>query len=222
MRVFQIRRIEQHGHNSIGLGKIQTHKLFTNVHYFQEGEDEMTTMEATVEPVIYPWWAVLVQGIFSLLVGILLLTNPLATTLVIIQFIGIYWLVGGVFSLVGLFIDRRLWGLKLISGILGILAGLAIMQHPLWSTILLPSILVIYMGVNGLIMGSVGLFGAFRGGGWGAGILGALSLLFGLLLLGAPVITGLALPWVFGLLGVIGGIASIIAAFMQRGVEEAV
>jgi len=179
-------------------------------------------METTAKPVNYPWWAVLVQGIFSLLIGILLLTNPLATTLFVVQFIGIYWLVSGIFSLVGLFIDRRLWGWKLISGILGILAGIAIMQHPLWSTILVPGILVIYMGVNGLIMGIIGLIGAFQGGGWGAGILGALSLLFGLLLLGDPLISGLALPWVFGLLGVIGGIASIFVSFQQRRDEETV
>lgn len=171
---------------------------------------------------VFPWWAALVQGIFSLIVGLLLLTNPLASTLVIVQFIGMYWLVSGVFSLIGIFIDKSMWGWKLLSGIVGILAGLSIVNHPLWSTLLLPAVLVIFMGVNGVIIGVVGLIGAFKGGGWSAGILGALSLLFGSFLLGSPVIAGLALPWVYGVLGLVGGIAAIIAAFQQRKAEEAV
>ncbi len=70
-----------------------------------------------------PWWAILVQGIFSVIIGLLLLTNPAATTLVIVQVIGIYWLVSGVFSITGIFIDRSLWGWKLIAGLIGIFAA---------------------------------------------------------------------------------------------------
>ncbi|HIE25163.1 MAG TPA: hypothetical protein EYP74_04100 [Anaerolineales bacterium] len=169
----------------------------------------------------FPWWAVLVQGIFSLLVGFLLLTNPLASTLVIVQFIGMYWLVSGIFSLVGIFIDNSLWGWKLLSGVVGIMAGLSIVNHPLWSTFMLPTVMVIFMGVDGVIIGIVGLIGAFKGGGWSAGILGGLSLLFGLFLLGSPFIAGLALPLVYGILGVVGGIAAIFAAFQQKKAGKA-
>ena len=180
----------------------------------------MTTVSAIEEPVSFPWWAVLIQGIFSILVGILLLAYPGATTLVIVQFIGIYWLVTGIFSLVGIFMDRSMWGWKLFAGAIGILAGLAIMRHPLWSTFMLPSVLIIFLGVDGLIIGVVGIFAAIKGGGWAAGILGALSILFGLLLLGSPFIATLALPWIYGVLGVAGGIAAIFVAFRQRGEEK--
>lgn len=179
----------------------------------------MTTASTTKGPAGFPWWAILVQGIFSILIGILLLTNPGATTIVIVQFIGIYWMVSGIFSLVGMFMDSSMWGWKLFSGIVGILAGLAIMQHPLVSAIMLPGIIVIFMGVSGLIIGTTGLIAAFQGAGWGAGALGVLSILFGILLLGSPYMTGLALPWVFGILGVVGGLTSIFAAFQQRSAE---
>lgn len=181
----------------------------------------MTTASAIEEPVSFPWWAVLIQGIFSIIIGILLLTYPGATTLVIIQFIGIYWMVTGIFSLVGIFMDRSMWGWKLFAGVIGILAGLAIMRHPLWSTFMLPTVMVIFMGVSGLFIGVAGLIGAFKGGGWAAGILGALSILFGLLLLFSPFLAALALPWVYGILGIAGGIAAIFAAFRQRGEEKA-
>ena len=181
----------------------------------------MTTASAIEEPVSFPWWAVLIQGIFSIIIGILLLTYPGATTLVIIQFIGIYWMVTGIFSLVGIFMDRSMWGWKLFAGVIGILAGLAIMRHPLWSTFMLPTVMVIFMGVSGLFIGVAGLIGAFKGSGWAAGILGALSILFGLLLLFSPFLAALALPWVYGILGIAGGIAAIFAAFRQRGEEKA-
>jgi len=180
----------------------------------------MTTASTIEEPLSFPWWAVLIQGIFSIIIGILLLTNPGATTLVIVQFIGIYWLVTGIFSLVGIFVDKSMWGWKLLSGVIGILAGLSIMQHPLWSTFMLPTVLVIFLGVDGLIIGAVGLFAAFKGGGWAAGILGGLSLLFGLFLLGSPLIAALALPWVYGVLGLAGGISAIFVAFRQRNAEK--
>lgn len=181
----------------------------------------MTTANAIEEPVSFPWWAVLVQGIFSIIIGLLLLAYPGATTLVIVQFIGVYWLVTGMFSLVSIFMDRSMWGWKLFAGVIGIMAGLSIMRHPLWSTLMVPTVLVMFMGFSGLFIGVAGLISAFQGGGWSAGILGGLSLLFGILLLGSPFIAALALPWVYGVLGLAGGIAAIFAAFRQRGEEKA-
>lgn len=176
----------------------------------------MTTMNAMQETKQSPWWAGLVQGIFSILIGVLLVTNPGATTVVIVQFIGIYWLVTGIFSFISIFLDKALWGWKLFSGILGIMAGIAIMNHPLWSAVLLPTVLVISFGVNGLILGVVSLITAFKGGGWAAGILGALSIVFGILLLGSPLISAFALPYIYGIIGIVGGVAAIIAAFASK------
>ena len=181
----------------------------------------MTSTSAIKEPLHFPWWAVLVQGIFSILIGLLLLTYPGATTLVIVQFIGIYWLISVIFSIIKIFIDRSLWGLKLFAGLIGILAGVSIVQHPLWSTFMLPTVLIIFLGIDGLIIGVVGLIEAFKGGGWATGILGGLSVLFGLLLLGSPLLAALTLPWIYGVLGLVGGISAIIFAFQQRSAEKA-
>jgi len=116
-------------------------------------------------------------------------------------------------------VDRSMWGWKLFAGIIGILAGLTIMRHPLWSTFMIPTVMVIFLGVDGLIIGAIGIFAAFKGGGWAAGILGVLSMLFGLILLFSPLVAALALPWIYGILGIVGGITAIFAAFRQRGEE---
>ena len=163
-----------------------------------------------------PWWAVLLQGIAAVILGLLLLTEPGATTVAIVQVLGIYWLVGGIFSVVSLFVDHELWGWKLISGIVGVLAGLFVIQHPLWSTVLIPTTLVFVLGVQGVIIGAIHVFVAVMLRNWGLGILGALNVVLGLVLLGSPISAAMALPFVYGAFALAGGAATIVMAFRGR------
>ena len=176
----------------------------------------MATATKEVTAPLVPWWLVLLQGIASLIIGFFLLTSPGATLIILVQFMGIYWFVSGIFSIVAIFIDSSGWGWKLFSGILGIIAGIIVIQHPFWSAVLIPATVVIIIGVEGLIMGIIGLIQAFQGAGWGAGILGALSILLGLVLIFNPLIGAATLPWVLGIFGIVGGILAIIAAFRLR------
>jgi uncharacterized membrane protein HdeD (DUF308 family) len=112
--------------------------------------------------------------------------------------------------------DSSMWGWKLFSGLIGILAGIAIIQYPLWATILVPTTLVWVFGFFGIIIGVIGLIQAFQGAGWGAGILGVLSILFGLLLITNAFVAALTLPFIFGILGLVGGVAALVVAFQMR------
>ena len=163
-----------------------------------------------------PWWLVLIEGIAAIVVGALLLAKPGMTTAILVQILGIYWFIAGILSIVGIFIDSSAWGWKLIIGIVGIIAGIVIIRHPLWSTILVPTTLIIVLGIQGLIIGVVGIVRAFKGAGWGAGILGALSIIFGLLLLANPKLGALALPFVLGIFAIFGGIMAVVAAFRVK------
>jgi len=178
------------------------------------------TRTVEVENSGIPWWLVLIQGIAAIILGILLFTRPVATTIIVIQFLGIYWLITGILSIISLLWDRTAWGWKLFSGILGVLAGLFIIENPLWSTLLVPTTLAWVLGFTGILMGIIQLIQAFRGAGWGAGILGGLSILLGILLIAHPVIAGFSLPWILGGLLVFGGILTIFAAFSLRRVEK--
>jgi uncharacterized membrane protein HdeD (DUF308 family) len=166
------------------------------------------------------WWVVLVEGIFSLLIGLFLLTAPGATVVVLTRVVGWFWLISGVLSIVSIFTrDTGIyWGWMLINGVLGILAGLAVLEHPLLAAILAPTALVIFLGIEGLLIGLIYLVQAFRGGGWGVGVLGVLSLLFGalILLVNTP-LTALAtvVTWV-GVTGIVGGIVLIVMGLRLR------
>jgi uncharacterized membrane protein HdeD (DUF308 family) len=103
-------------------------------------------------------------------------------------------------------------------GVIGILAGIVVMRHPIASAVAIPSILVLLLGIQGLIFGGISLVMAFRGGGWGAGILGALSIFFGIILIlnYANLATVLTFIWIVGIFALVGGVVQIFQAFRQR------
>jgi uncharacterized membrane protein HdeD (DUF308 family) len=175
-----------------------------------------TTMVNQADTAGVPWWLVLIEGIALIVMGLLLLASPGMTTLILVQFIGIYWLVAGIFKIVSIFLDSSGWGWKLAGGMLGILAGLIVLQHPLWSPLVIGNVLVIILGIQGIIVGVVGLIQAFKGAGWGSGILGVISILFGLLFLFNVWTFTFSLPWAIGLLALVGGVLAIVAAFRLK------
>ncbi len=163
-----------------------------------------------------PWWLVLLQGIAAVIIGLLLLSSPASTTLVIVQVLGWYWLFTGVLNLVTIFVDSTMWGWKLLMGLLGIVAGLAVIRLPVYAAILVPTTLVVMLGFIGVVMGFVDLVKAFKGGGVGIGLLGVLSILVGLVLLSRPVAGALVTPFVFGILGLAFGAIGVFTAFQMR------
>jgi uncharacterized membrane protein HdeD (DUF308 family) len=164
------------------------------------------------------WWVFLLEGIAALIFGALLLTNPAATLLALAVFLGFYLLFIGVLELVRVFVDRsQPWYWSLLVGVLGIIAGVIVLNHPVLTALALPTTVVVYLGVVSLVMGVVGIIGGFSGGGIGSFLLGIVSLLIGILLLGSPMTTALAVPFVFGILLLIEGVALIIYAFRVKG-----
>jgi uncharacterized membrane protein HdeD (DUF308 family) len=178
-----------------------------------------TTIEEIEGPSI-PWWLILLQGIASLIVGILLLASPGATIFVLVQLLGVYWLVSGVFQIVAIFIDRRGWGWKLLWGIFGIIAGLVVLQHPLWSALLVPLTLVWILGFLAIGGGIVGIILGIKDRSWGIGILSVLNVLLGVFLLGNEVLGATLLVWVLAGAGIIGGIGAIAMSFHERALQH--
>ena len=163
-----------------------------------------------------PWWLVMIVGIAAFLVGVLILISPGMTLLILVQLLGVYFLVTGILSLVSIGIDRTLWGWKLISGVLGVLAGMVVLRDPLWSAILIPKILVIFLAVEALIMGIAQAIHAFNGGGTGLAILSILNIAFGVILLFNPLIGAVALTIILGILAIVAGGLTAILAFVSR------
>ena len=173
-------------------------------------------MDADMRETTFPWWLYLLEGIFAALFGFLLLIAPGATLVFLVQVLGFYLLIEGILRLVSIFVDSSLWGLKLAIGILGILAGIVVLNHPLWSALAIPTYIVYIVGFLAIFEGIGGLIHAFQGGGWGAGILGILLMLFGVILLLNSWIGLATLPFVLGGFMLVGGIVAIVASFRLR------
>jgi uncharacterized membrane protein HdeD (DUF308 family) len=180
----------------------------------------MATATAYVPHPEVPWWVGVIVGLATVVVGFLLLTDPGMTTVVLVQLLGLYWLAAGFVQLASIFVNAKGWGWKLAGGILGIIAGLVTIQHPLWSPVVLGTTLVFMIGMFGMLFGVMSVVNAFTGAGWGTGILGGLSVIFGLMLMFDPLGSAVALPFIFGVLGIAGGIAATIMAFRARELQK--
>jgi uncharacterized membrane protein HdeD (DUF308 family) len=164
----------------------------------------------------------LILGISAIVVGGLLLWGSLITKVetyfLLVTVLGIWWLVDGIFDIVGLFVDRTAWAWKLFIGIVSIIAGGYILMYPIATGLVLPQIFVLMLGIWGLMEGIVLLIMAFRGGGWAAGILGVLAIVFGGILIANYSVPGMGLTmiWVAAIWGLFGGIVMVIQAFRLR------
>jgi DNA-binding winged helix-turn-helix (wHTH) protein/uncharacterized membrane protein HdeD (DUF308 family) len=163
------------------------------------------------------WWLFWLQGMAGIILGLMLVTAPGVTTVALASFLGLYWLIMGILALVRIFVDQSApWVPSLLIGILGILAGIFVVRHPLLATLTVPTATVIVLGLQGLIMGAIELVGGFMGGGIGSFILGVVYLLVGMCLLGSPIAAALAAPLVFGVLFLVQGVALTVFAFRAQ------
>lgn len=180
----------------------------------------MTTAQVAEQPAaITPghWWILLLEGIAAIIIGLLLITDPGTTLLSLVVLLGVWWFIGGIIDLVRLFSDHTNWGWRLFSGILGIIAGLMIVRHPLTASILVPATLVWLLGGLGVVIGAIGIYRAFKGEGWGTGIVAALSLILGIILLGANAVASTVfLLYMAAIWGIVGGIFMIVFSFRLR------
>jgi len=169
---------------------------------------------------LVPWWLVLIEGILLIIIGIFLLTRPVITWTSLVWVIGLYWLISGIFNIIKIFFDSSMWGWKILAGIVGIIAGYYLITTPFGGTLVFTATVVLLLGLFGIFIGIVNLIQAFRGAGWGTGILGVVSIILGILILSNQQAFILSLPWAVGVLAILGGIIAIFNAFRVRSVEK--
>ena len=96
-------------------------------------------------------------GVLSVIVGFALLRTPFQSVEVFIFVLGIFWLVQGIMTFVAAFALRRGRGWALVSGILGMLAGIIILVYPISSAVTLAFVGGIWLVILGVIQVIAGL-----------------------------------------------------------------
>jgi uncharacterized membrane protein HdeD (DUF308 family) len=182
----------------------------------------MTASATSVQTKQRPWWLTLILGIAAVAVGAIMLWGTIETRVqtyvFLVKALGLYWVIWGILELVYMFIDHTAWGWKLFMGVISLIAGGSILMYPVAAAIALPQVFLLVLGIWALMEGIILLFMAFRGGGWGAGILAVISIVLGLIMIGnygAPG-AGLAMLWAGAIWAFIGGFVLIVQAFRSR------
>jgi len=171
---------------------------------------------------LFPWWLLLLWGILALLIGIAFFMTPGITTELLITFLGAYWFVGGIFSLIGLAVDKSNMGWKIFLGIIYIIAGLLILLQPLYAMFFIVPFFVILIGFWAVFIGVAHIFQAFTAKDAGNGVLGIISLIFGLLILINVFVASVLLPFVVGAFAIVFGLMAIVFAFTAKKCVDAV
>ena len=175
------------------------------------------------------WWLVLLRGIAAVLLGLLLFTNPDAILSVVIIFLGIYWVVDGIITLLASFTGREEhsnWGWGIFVGIISILAGLAVLSQPVLTAIFTAQFIVSFVGIMIIISGVSSIVTGFRlrktSGEWMMILGGVLGLIFGLLLLMNPLFSALVFVNITAIFSIIGGFALIVMAFQVKKLKKTI
>jgi uncharacterized membrane protein HdeD (DUF308 family) len=167
------------------------------------------------------WWALALRGLAAILFGILAFAWPGITLFVLIVFFGAYMLVDGIFAIVAAVRaagEEARWWLMLLEGILGVVVGLVTFFWPGLTALALLYLIAAWAIVTGImeIAAAIRLRREMVGE-WALILGGALSVLFGVLLVVIPARAGLlSLTWLIGAYAVVFGVLLVILAFRVR------
>lgn len=166
------------------------------------------------------WWLLLLRGLVSIAAGVLAMIWPGVTLITLILLYACLALVDGVLALMAALTGRaenmpRWW--LVLAGIAGIAAGIAVLMWPGAGALALILLIGAWAVVHGVleIIGAIQLRGE-SGHEWLLILAGVVSVLFGLLLLTAPAIGGLAMVWAFGVYAIAFGAALVTFSLRLR------
>jgi uncharacterized membrane protein HdeD (DUF308 family) len=167
-----------------------------------------------------PWQSVLLEGVIAIIIGLFLLYEPIASTILLIQILAIFWLLEGIISVIRALVFTKDGKWRLLSGILGIVVGIVILLYPIFSPYIVLRFLVIFIGALAIVNGAVTLISGLKEGERSMGILGVLYIVLGLLLLTNIFAGILVLPWVFGIFFIVCGIGTVIWGIKIRTLQK--
>jgi uncharacterized membrane protein HdeD (DUF308 family) len=170
------------------------------------------------ENLAHMWWIVLLEGLAVLLLGLSFVVAPGITVATLLVFLGVWWVASGFFSIIWILIRESdlPWAWSLARGLLGMLMGILVLGYPLFRDFASRGTLVTVVAVGAILVGGMSLIEASKGGGLGSMILGAINIVFGVLLLASPLVGPRVLPILMGILALVGGAVLISLSFRIR------
>lgn len=166
------------------------------------------------------WWALALRGAIAVVFGLLTFAMPGMTLQILLLLFGAYALVDGIFTILAAVREAQAhhrWGVLLLEGIAGILAGVLTFAWPGITALVLLYLIAAWAIFTGIfeIAAAIKLRKVITGE-WFLALSGVASVLFGLLLFLAPGPGALVVVWWIGAYALVFGILMIALAFRLR------
>jgi uncharacterized membrane protein HdeD (DUF308 family) len=163
------------------------------------------------------WWLIALRGVLGVIFGVIALLMPITTILALVLLFSAYMIVDGAFAVyasIRAAQQGESWGLLLLQGIASLAAGAIAFVWPGIPVLVFVLLIAAWAIVSGCLM----LAAAFRtdNGRWWLALGGAAALLYGILMIGAPLAGAVVLTWWLGAFALVFGVALIILAFQLR------
>jgi len=183
------------------------------------GDDAMSALLAQ------NWWAIALRGVFAIIFGIIALLMPGATMLALVLLFAAYLLVDGIFAIIAAVRAARRqerWGWLIFEGLVDLVTGGIAAVWPLITIVAF----ALLMGAWAIVTGALLLGASYRlnipHGRWLMALAGAISMIWGVLLIIWPLIGALVLTWWMAAYALIFGVAMLVLALRLRGRRPAV
>lgn len=172
------------------------------------------------------WWAIVLRGVFAILFGVGTFLWPGITLAVLVLMYGAYLFIDGIFAVLWALARRNegsfSWEVFLV-GLASLGAGVVTLFWPGVTTLVLLYLIAVWAIVRGVFE----ILAAFHlrreiSNEWLLALNGALSILFGLVLIFAPGTGALAALWMIGTFAIVVGIVMIALGFRLKGMKNAV
>lgn len=166
------------------------------------------------------WWALVLRGVIGVAFGVMALTWPGMTWLVLTLFFGAYIFVDGVFALVSAFSGEshaRNWWSLIVEGVLGVLVGAITFFWPGITALTLLYLVAFWAIATGAfeIATAIRLRREIEGE-WALALAGVVSLLLGLAILIMPLAGLLTVVWLIAAYAIAFGTLLIVAGLRLR------
>lgn len=165
------------------------------------------------------WWAVALRGVFSILFGILAFAFPGAMLLSFVIVFSAYMLVDGVLAIVAAVRAAKLrerWGLLVLEGILDLAAGAIALLLPGLTVLAFVLLVAAWALMSGTLMMTAAFHLSVDHGRWWLVLGGLASILYGVLLVIAPLIGAVVLTWWLGAYAIVFGALLLTFALRLR------
>jgi uncharacterized membrane protein HdeD (DUF308 family) len=169
------------------------------------------------------WWAVAIRGVCGIIFGLVALFLPGATMLTLVLFFSAYMLVDGIFGIVAAVraaSHHQRWGLLVLEGVLNIAVGVIAFIWPGLTAVTFVLLIAAWAIVTGVleIVAAVRLHPEY--GRWWLILSGVASVIFGVLLVVAPLAGVIVVTWWIGAFALIFGIMLVVLAFRLRARKD--